>query len=961
LAFQPLAASPGRVHFTRETADDLPLVAAGKAAPIFVDAAEPAGVARVARDLAADIERVTGIRPAINPTSERVPFAIVLATADHAPAAAASTAVQIRGQWEAWARGPIDHPLPNVDRALVIVGSDKRGAIYGAYELSQQIGVSPWYWWADVTPDHHGEIYAAAVSSLQGSPSVKYRGIFLNDEYPDLTNWVFAKYGAAAVRENPPVPPNIANYGHEFYARLFEVLLRLRGNYLWPAMWNNAFNEDDLENARLADEYGIVMGTSHQEPMLRAQKEWDRRYQQTIGTWNYVKHPEVLEQFWREGIARNKQFESIVTMGLRGANDTEMAPGGPAANRSLLEHIVDVQRDILAQEMGRDSSRIPQLWCLYKEVQDYYEAGMRVPDDVTLLWAVDNWGNIRRLPTSAEAKRSGGAGIYYHFDYHGGPRSYQWINTSPLPKIWEQMSLAKAYSADRIWIVNVGHFKGYEVPTEFFLSLGWDPTQWSDGNTAPFLHAWAEREFGSQYAAEIADIVAQYAKFNGRRKPEMLSPHTYSLVAYREAEQVVADYVALVARAEKINAALPPAKRDAFYELVLFPTKASALVNELYLAAGRNALFAAQGRASANAMKAETERLFQADLALMDHFNHTFANGRWDHFMDQTHLGYTTWRDPPHNSLDGIALKTIEVPATGALGVSVEGSAEAWPGATAPARLPRFDALTRSRHYLEAFNRGATPIAFQATADAPWVKVTPSSGELGADTRLWVELDWAAVPANATAATITVTSGQTSVPVEISVVNPTNLRRDAVHGFVEQAGYIAIEPEHFANATMLGENRWIRIADYGRTLGGVRAEAPAHTPSVALSPTSPRLDYPIYSLSAGAVEVTVIASPTLNFVPDRGLRYAISFDDDAPQTVTLVPQGYRAQNSNGNWEKVVGDNARYSHSKPTLRVAGPLTLKIWMIDPAVVVQKVLIDFGGPKPSYLGPPESLRLP
>ena len=251
-------------------------------------------------------------------------------------------------------------------------------------------------------------------------------------------------------------------------------------------MWNNAFNEDDTNNPALADAYGIVMGTSHQEPMLRAQKEWDRGLQKKYGNWNYnhTDQQPVLQQFWREGIRRNKNFESIVTLGLRAENDS-----GTPIGKVLTEQIVGVQRKILAEEINSDLTKVPQMWCLYKEVQDFYNDGLRVPDDVTLLWAEDNWGDVRRLPSAEERKRSGGAGVYYHFDYHGSPRSYQWLNTSPLPKIWDQMSLAKQYGADRIWIVNVGHFKGYELPMEFFLNLGWNTERWTADNLGEFTTA----------------------------------------------------------------------------------------------------------------------------------------------------------------------------------------------------------------------------------------------------------------------------------------------------------------------------------------------------------------------------------------------------------------------------------------------------------------------------------------
>lgn len=324
-------------------------------------------------------------------------------------------------------------------------------------------------------------------SCLQGPPAVKYRGIFLNDERPDLTAWATDKFGTVAPSQDPPIPDGVPNLNHVFYSRLFELILRLKANYLWPAMWNNCFNEDDPENAGLADRYGVVMGTSHQEPMLRAKREWDRRYLQTLGRWNYTTEPEVVQAFWREGIRRNKAFESIVTIGMRGEGDQPLMPGPPEQVIKVLAEIVEVQREMIASEFDTNVTDVPQLWCLYKEVVAYYDAGLRVPDDVTLLWTDDNYGNLRRLPTAAERCRPGGAGIYYHLDYYGHPRSYQWVNTNPLPKIWDQMSLASDYGADRIWIANAGHLKGYELPIEYFLSLGWDSDRWNNTNTAEYV------------------------------------------------------------------------------------------------------------------------------------------------------------------------------------------------------------------------------------------------------------------------------------------------------------------------------------------------------------------------------------------------------------------------------------------------------------------------------------------
>jgi hypothetical protein len=783
--------------------------------------------------------------------------------------------------------------------------------------------------------------------------------VALDDEAPDLSNWITNNFGTISPQKNPTIPSGVANYNHQFYTNIFELILRLKGNYLWPAMWNNAFNEDDTNNPVLADEYGIVMGSSHQEPMLRAQKEWDRRYQKTLGSWNYAKEPDVLENFWREGIARNKNYESIITLGLRGANDTPMAEGGADANKALLEKIVDVQRKIISEEVNSNLTEVPQLWCLYKEVLDFYNAGMRVPDDVTLLWAEDNWGNVRRLPTAEERQRSGGAGIYYHFDYHGGPRNYQWLNTSPIAKIWDQMSLAKQYGADRIWIVNVGHFKGYEFPLEYFMNLAWNSDRWANDNLDEFTRLWAEREFGPTYAGDIADIISKYTKYNGRRKPELLTPDTYSLVNYQEAETVVADFKTITDRAEEIYNKLPEDRRDAFYELVLFPTKASALVNELYLAAGKNELYARQGRASANDFALETRELFQADTNLMNYFNITFANGKWNHFMDQTHLGYTSWNDPPRNSLRAIKLAEIDVPDAAAMGVAVEGFESAWPNTNGEPVLPQFDSFNQQRHYIDVFNKGKTSFSFTATTSEPWIVLSEKSGSIEKDKRLWVSVDWNKAPKDKANGKIKISGAGGEVTVNVTAFHPVEPTRGSLQGFAEGEGFVSIEPEHFTKKTDAGENSWIKIQDYGRTLSGMRATQPVDAPSATPGKDSPCLEYKMYLFSTGTVEVATITSPTLNFVPGRGLRVAISFDDETPQIITLVPADYKAQNGNRDWEKVVGDNARTVRSTHTITKSGYHALKFWMVDPGVVLQKIVVDCGGVKPSYLGPPESFH--
>jgi len=945
------------------------LVQGRDAASIWIDAADWPGAIRAAGDLRADVARVTTVTPALghdaaHPGTRAVIIGTVgrSALVDRLAREGKIDVSGIRGRWESFLVQTLRDPLPGVSTALVIAGSDKRGTIFGIYDLSEQIGVSPWYWWDDVTPERKSALYVKPGRYQQGEPSVKYRGIFLNDEKPNLDFWVRARFG-----EHPTPgggPGTVANFNHLFYSRLFEVLLRLKANYLWPAMWNNAFAEDDPDNARLADEYGIVMGSSHQEPMMRAQKEWDWHWRGRYGNWNYATQADVLNEFWRAGVRQRKEFENIYTIGLRGENDTPMVRT-LEEGVALTEKIVAAERAILSDEVRPDVTSIPQLWALYKEVQEYYEHGLRVPDDVTLLWAEDNWGNVRRLPTAAERTRAGGAGIYYHFDYHGGPRSYQWIDTNPIPKIAEQMRLAKQYGADRIWIVNAGHFKAYAFPTEYFLSLAWDTRRWTEANTAEFTRLWAAREFGATDAAEIADIMVQWTRFNGRRKPELLEPSTYSLVNYGEADRVVADYDAVVKRAQAVYDRLPAPKRDAFYELVLFPARASANVNAMYVAAARNALYASQGRASATRWAEQAKALFKADTDLMADFNKIFAGGKWDHFMDQPHIGYTSWRDPPENNMDAIHLVDLPVADVPRLGVAVDGSSTAWPVDEArlvpgPA-LPRFDSLNRQATYIEVFNRGRTPYAFTASASAPWIAVSRPSGTVQDDLRIGVSIDWDRAPDGDAHGTVTIRGAGQEVAVAVTATKPTGMTRESLHGFAEGAGYVSMEAEHYTNKVDAGDTRWARIENYGHTLSAMQTVAPVDAPAVVPNGDAPRLEYRMYLFTPGDITTRLTLGPTLNFAPGRGVRLAVSVDAEPPQMVTAVPQGYNAQNGNRDWEQSVRDNARVVSTKHTIAAAGYHTLKVWMVDPAVVLEKIVVNTSDAplRPSYLGPPESVR--
>jgi len=937
-----------------------PLVTAERAAPLWYDVADHKGVVRAIGDLQADIERVTSKKPVVSTTLPKQTELVIIGTLGKSAAIDALVASgkldtgDLLGKWESFVITTVIAPMPGVERALVIAGSDKRGTIYGIYELSEQLGVSPWYWWADVPPKKHTEAYILPGRYASGEPVVRYRGIFLNDERPCLTEWAKEKFG---------------DLNSKFYTKVFELLLRMRANYLWPAMWDNAFNEDDSENPRLADEYGIVMGTSHHEPLVRSQKEWTHSHlRYGNGEWNYVSNKEGLMQFWTDGLKRNGKYENILTMGMRGDGDLAMPDaGGLEANKKLLERIVTDQRALIAQHINPDPTKVPQIWALFSEVQRYYDAGLRVPDDVTVLFADSNVGDLCRLPTTEELKqRSGGFGIYYHIDMHGGPFAYQWINTNPFPKISEQMTLAAEYGATRLWIVNVGDLKPLELPIEFFLRMGWNPAALNKDKVADYTRRWAEREFGPAHATEIADVVSRYTKYNGWRKPEVITPETFSQLQYFEADRVEATWLDVVAKAEKLYATLPAEQRDAFFQLVLHPAKASATVALMNIWAGRNQLFAKQGRASTNAAADRVRELFRQDRALTNYYNHKLVDGKWNHLMDQPHIGMHTWEPPVVDVMPSVAEVLLD--DVSRVGVSVEGNASTWPDHYGDGVLPTFDSFNPRRSFVDVFSVGARPIEYTIRAEQPWILLKKEETVLK-DQRYWVEIDWAKLPAGVANGEITITG--TSVPVTVMVVamKASDEQNTAANGcFASLNGPIAFAATAATRKTEVGGVRWETVPDYGR-LDAAMAIYPVTAASILPPNPSPTLEYPVYLPRDGNYEVTLVLGPVLNFVPNRGMRIAVSFDDQPAQVLDIFAEqggGFPFGNRLGG-AQVPQDNARFLRSALKLAAAGAHVLKIAMVDPAIVVQKIIIEpirrpgraFGQRQAeTYFGPPEAL---
>jgi hypothetical protein len=631
----PALATERFVSFKAAGSNGLSLIKKSQPLPILLSPSDQEGIDLAVQSLSQDFQRVCGTAAPV--IAEASAPQCILVGSLQSPLIQGLIqqgkldGSQLTGCREKYLIQIVNRPTEGIQRALVIAGSDKRGTIYGIYEFSRQMGVSPWYWWMDVPTTQRSEVSALPGTFTDGEPQVEYRGIFINDEHPCAARWAGEKFGG---------------FNHEFYAHVFELLLRLKANFMWPAMWANAFFDDDPENGPLANRMGIVMGTSHHEPMNLAQQDWKRRGQ---GAWNFETNAQGLSAFWRTGIERSKDWETLVTVGMRG--DGDMAMDGDE-NIALMEHIVASQRAILADVTGRPAEQTPQVWALYKEIQDYYDHGMKVPDDVTLLLCDDNWGNVRRLPALDAPARQGGFGMYYHFDYVGGPRNSKWINISPIPRVWEQMNLTYAHGVRKLWIVNVGDLKPMEYPITFFLDMAWNPERFNPQNLQEHAVEFCRQAFGDAQAEPIARLLRTYPKYNRRVTPELLSADTYTF-NYDEWPRVRAEYEALSQEADRLRALLPEAQLPAYDQLIAYPIWACANLYDMYYAQAMNRQLAKKQNPDANAWADEVERCFARDAELTAYY-HAINGGKWNHLMDQVHIGYKSWNNPDEPALPAI-------------------------------------------------------------------------------------------------------------------------------------------------------------------------------------------------------------------------------------------------------------------------------------------------------------------
>lgn len=951
-----------------ETKYAFTLASPRQTAAILYDASDAAVVKRAAELFAADVEAVTGRRPQVtSATGETGPAVIVGTVGGSALIRRLSEAGKIdtaplEGAWERYLIQTVANPLPGIRKALVIAGSDRRGAAYGLFTLSELIGVSPWYWWADVPVKKHAALHVDAPPTYSQTPSVRYRGIFLNDEDWGLTPWASQTF-----------EPERGNIGPRTYAKVCELLLRLKANYLAPAMHpvSTSFNQIP-ENKLVADTFAIVMGSTHCEPLLlNTASEWDT---QTMGPWNYDKNKEGINRVLTQRVRENSPYENVYTLALRGLHDGAMSTTLPMHEkvRMLQQALLD-QRQILAENIDRPVETVPQAFTPYKEVLEIYSNGLELPDDVTIVWPDDNYGYMKRLSGVREQRRTGRSGVYYHVSYLGVPHSYLWFSTTPPSLMYEELRKAYDTTADRLWLLNCGDLKGSEMQVSLFLDMAWDIGRFTADNVVTYPARWLAGIFGEAYYDRLEAMTREHLRLAFPRKPEymgwgyhwnrfdhnceQLTDTDFSFTNYDEAPRRLEAYRKLGARAEALLHEIGDEARPAFYQLVYYPLRGAELMNRMTLGGQRNRWYARQGRAATNAVRDEVQRCYDSLQVITRGYN-SLLGGKWNHMMSmrQNYDGVSAYFNLPH-------LATHD--AAGAPRLALQVAGEDVTGARAFHALPAFDNYLRRTYPVEIYNRGGGTLAWTAHASEPWVVLSKSAGKTADEERITVGIDWEKAPSgNAVPAQIVFRAGEQSEKVLVSLFNPTAPSRAELRGiYVENNGCVSIPA---AGCHRVRENDRIKITaveDLGIEGPALQLGDPTAPLQIFRSRDVPCTEYDFYAFDAGSVDVYTYVLPTFPLHADRDFRigentntdtkYSVQIDDGALAT----PSSSHVEYSQVWFESVLRNCAV---NKSTLHIDKPgrHTLRIRVGDPGIVLQKIVLDFGGMKRSYLGPQSTL---
>lgn len=934
------------------------------AVPIYYDSSDASVVNTAATLFAADVKAITGKKPlveAIGGISRK--NCIIVGTVgsnewiDRMAQNGKIDITPIIGGWERYVIQLVSHPVPGVDKALVIAGSDRRGTAYGLLSLSKTIGVSPWYWWMDAPVAHRDRIDLKIDKYISKEPSVKYRGVFINDEDWGLLRWAKNNYEKEA-----------GNIGPRTYEKVCELLLRLQANYLAPAMHeaSTAFHSIP-ENREVADRYAIVMGSSHCEPLLlNTASEWHRdRY----GEWDYINNHARVDSVLNARVMELAPYENVYTLALRGLHDRAMNASNDMHERmKMLERALMSQRRMLAEQLGKPAYDIPQAFTPYKEVLDVYDQGLNLPEDVTIIWPDDNYGYMKRLSGPKEQKRSGRSGVYYHASYLGKPHDHLWMHTASPTIMYEELRKAYDMTADRIWLLNAGDIKSCEFAVDFFLAMAFDIDAFDFERAADYRTEWLCSMLGDDNCEIYRDVCDAFYRLAFSRRPEFMgwgyqwatdahgrernTDTDFSLTNYREVDNRLKEYRRIGAIMDSLLAATSDKRANAcLYQALYYPVKGCELLNRMILDGQRNRRYAVQNRASAASYAASAKECHDSLDVITKGYN-SLLDGKWNHIMTMKQGFAAAYFELPK-------LYDADLVHGQSLGIAVE-QEDGISGRNSYHILPTFSNYIRQSYYIDIFDKGTKPVKWNARASEKWLYLSDVSGL--SDARVEVSVDWDKVPSGDNVSgyiDITADNGDTE-RVLVSVFNPVSPSLSEVDSiYVEQNGYISIDAAGFHRKKENDEIRMSIIPYMGFENFAVQMGNPVNAPQRTAGRNTPRLEYDIYTFDQGAVDVYTYVLPTFTLSNDRGYagheatnsetKYGVCIDDGSVMNPSTSSVEYAQI-----WYESVLKNTRIN--KTTLHVDKPghHTVKIICGDAGTVIQKIVLDFGGMKRSYMGP-------
>ena len=857
---------------------------------------------------------------------------------------------------------------------LVIAGSDKRGTIYGLFHLSEMLGVSPFVDWCGLMPPKQEKIELREdMACISKEPSVRYRGFFINDEWPAFGNWCNHNFGG---------------FNAKAYDHVFELLLRLKGNYLWPAMWSARFADDgpDLLNAELADEYGIIMGMSHHEPCLRQGEEYKylRGKNSVYGdAWNFRTNREGITKFWEDGLKRSGKFENVITVGMRGEADTAIMGKNATLedNIQLLRDVLKTQKKLIQERVNPDLTKVPRMIALYKEVEEFFYGnektkglmGAEELEDVILMLCDDNYGNLRTLPTEEMRKHAGGYGMYYHLDYHGWPVSYEWINSSYLPKIWEQMSMSYDFGVRELCMVNVGDIATQEFPLSFFLDMAYDFDRWGSralNCTQEYTRKWVRQQFGSveeETQDTIADILEQYTKIIHRRRPEALNPETYHPVQEKESSRIFEEEEQLLKKLQDVYETIEktnPQNLSAFIALVYYPAFGTMNLVKMQILAGWNHYYANLGAVCANDYGDEVERCMEQDRKAVEMY-HQMDQGRWYGMGMSQHIGFTHWNED--ECRNPVVMRVIPLKKRSIL-VAADGTAqhaEGSPWLDNTMKLKDFLNPDCTRASVTLYSRSDLKAEYKVLKKPGWLSVEPMEGWLDGVSQKKVRLNLTLIKQRLPETNQDTIQDSLEIATpegkcEITVPVYTGNLQDKKNVFVDTMGYLSIEAAHYVNSVPGNyKDRQVKFENlqgYGKTNSAMKA-FPSDACTVP-GQDAPYLEYQFVLEESGTYEAEFYMQPSNPVTRENQLLYAVRINEEMTETVNAVEKDYQVGDQAEKWAEGVLSQIRRQTVSIKCR-AGFNTLRVYHVTPGFVLEKIVIYPMGEKPeeSYLGPAET----